>query len=180
LGDDGEDREEFKEDEAYVGPLRGRPQPSFRIGHNLFEGYFVVVRPADGNSQPVWIARALSNPNCNSKKPNCVLIQYFCPTSRSQDVQDFYTGWDTKRGLRWKVNVADPPIWEATNAVMTAWKSQIKKGTRQCLLKIPAVQIEIIKQSLASYVLCVSLRSTYMAYSLTSNRSLFSICMYCL
>ena len=28
--EDGEDREEFGEDDPYVGPTRGRPQPSFR------------------------------------------------------------------------------------------------------------------------------------------------------
>jgi len=152
LGEDGEDLEEFGEDEAYVGPLSGRPEPSFRVGRDLYNGYFVAVRPADGATQPVWIARALSDPNCNPEQPNCVLIQYFRPTSRDQDVRDFYTGWDSERGLRWKVDIGDPPVWEHTNTLMTAWKSQIRKDTRQCLLKIPAAQINIINCSLASYV----------------------------
>jgi hypothetical protein len=112
----------------------------------------VVVRPANGDTRPIWIAKALSNPNCNPKKLNCVLIQYLRPTSRSQDVQDFYIGWDNERGLRWKVDIADPPVWEETNALMTAWKSQIRKDTRQCLLKIQTTQIEIINHILASYV----------------------------
>ena len=43
LDDDGEDREEFWEDEAYVGPLSGRPNPSFRVAQDLFKGYFVAV-----------------------------------------------------------------------------------------------------------------------------------------
>lgn len=152
LAKDGEDREEFGEDDAYVGPLRARPQPSFRVGRDLFEGYFVAVRPADGDPRPVWIGRALSDPNCNPEKPNCVLIQYFRPTSRNRDVQDFYTGWDSERGLRWKMDLADPPVWQETNALMTAWKSQIRKDTRQCFIKIPAAQIEVINLSLASYV----------------------------
>ena len=130
LAEDGEDREEFGEDDAYVGPLRGRPQPSFRVGRDIFEGYFVAVRPADGDTRPVWIARALFDPNCNPEKPNCILLQYFRPTSRTEDVQNFYTGWDSERGLRWKVDTVDPPIWEETNALMTAWKSQIRKDTR--------------------------------------------------
>lgn len=152
LGEDGEDLEEFGEDEAYVGPLSGRPDPSFRVGRDLFDGYFVAVRPTNGATQPVWIARALSNPNCNPEEPNCVLIQYFRPTSRDQDVRDFYTGWDSERGLRWKVAISDQPVWEDTNTLITAWKSQIRKDTRQCLLKIPAAQIDIIYRSLASYV----------------------------
>ena len=151
LDEDGEDREEFGEDDAYVGPLRGRPQPSFRVGRDLFEGYFVAVRPAEGDSHPVWIARAFSNPNCNPEKPNCVLIQYFRPTSRDQNVQDFYTGWDSERGLRWKVDETEPPLWQHTNALITAWKSSIRKDTRQCMIKIPVAQIDVINQSLASY-----------------------------
>ena len=50
VADDREDHEEFGEDEAYVGPLRGRLQPSFRVGRDLYEGYFVAVRPADGDT----------------------------------------------------------------------------------------------------------------------------------
>ena len=87
IAEDGEECEEFGEDDPYVGPLNGRPQPSFRIGRNVQEGYFVAIQYADGETQPVWIARALPNPDCNPEKPNCILIQYFRPTSRSVDIQ---------------------------------------------------------------------------------------------
>nr|PNR45284.1 hypothetical protein PHYPA_015055 [Physcomitrium patens] len=152
FSDDGEDHEEFGEDDPYVGPLRGRPQPSFRVGRDVREGYFVAIRPAEGEIQPVWIARALSNPDCNPEKPNCILIQYFHPTLRSVDVQQFYTGWDSERGLHWKIEENEPPVWEETNALMTAWSPRIRKDTSECVIKIPAPQIEIIKQSLASYI----------------------------
>ena len=110
LNEDGEEHEEFGEDYPYVGPLRGRPNPSFRVARDLFEGYFVAVRPADGDTHPVWIGRALSNPNSSPENPNCVFIQYFRPTSKNQDVIDFYTGWDSKRGLHWKVDETEPPV----------------------------------------------------------------------
>nr|PNR31019.1 hypothetical protein PHYPA_027335 [Physcomitrium patens] len=152
LSDDGEDHEEFGEDDPYVGPLRGRPQPSFRVGRDVREGYFVAIRPAEGEIQPVWIARALSNPDCNPEKPNCILIQYFHPSLRSVDVQQFYTSWDSERGLHWKIEENEPPVWEETNALMTAWSPRIRKDTSECVIKIPAPQIEIIKQSLASYI----------------------------
>nr|PNR49411.1 hypothetical protein PHYPA_011307 [Physcomitrium patens] len=152
LSDDGEDHEEFGEDDPYVGPLRGRPQPSFRVGRDVREGYFVAIRRAEGEIQPVWIARALSNPDCNPEKPNCILIQYFHPTLRSVDVQQFYTGWDSERGLYWKIEENEPPVWEETNALMTAWSPRIRKDTSECVIKILAPQIEIIKQSLASYI----------------------------
>uniref|UniRef100_A9U6H3 Predicted protein n=1 Tax=Physcomitrium patens TaxID=3218 RepID=A9U6H3_PHYPA len=92
LSDDGEDHEEFGEDDPYVGPLRGRPQPSFRVGRDVREGYFLAIRPTEAEIQPVWIARALSNPDCNPEKAKCILIQYFHPTLRSVDVQQFYIG----------------------------------------------------------------------------------------
>ena len=99
IAEDGEECEEFGEDDPYVGPLNGWPQPSFRIGRDVQEGYFITIRPTDGETQSMWIARALSNPDCNPEKPNCILIQYFCPTSRSVDVQEFYIGWDSEKGL---------------------------------------------------------------------------------
>ena len=151
IADDGEDREEFGEDDPYVDPQRGRPTPSFRVGRDVYEGYFVAVRPADGETQPMWIARALLNPNCNPKHPNCILLQYFCPTSRSADVQAFYTSWDSEKGLRWRIEESEPPVWKDTDALMTAWSPRIRKGTRECMIKIPAPQIAVIKNSIASY-----------------------------
>ena len=91
IAEDGEDLEEFGEDDPYVGPMRSRPQPSFRVGRDIREGFFVAIRPADGETQPVWIARALSDPDCNPEEPNRILIQYFHPTSRRVDVQELYT-----------------------------------------------------------------------------------------
>ena len=152
LDEDGVDLEEFGEDDAYVEPLRNRPQLSFRVARDIFEGYFVAIRPADGDSHPVWIGRALSNPNSSPKNPNCILIQYFRPTSKNQDVQDFYSGWDNERGLHWRVDETEPPIWQHTDALMTAWKSRIQKDTVECMIKIPATQIEVIKQTLASFI----------------------------
>ena len=35
IAEDGEDREEFGEDDPYVGPLNSRPQPSFRVGRDV-------------------------------------------------------------------------------------------------------------------------------------------------
>ena len=125
-----------------MGPLRNRPQPSFGVARDVFQGYFVAIRPADEDSHLVWIGRALSNLNSSSKNPNCIFIQYFHPTSRNQDVQDFYSGWDNERGLRWRIDETEPPIWQHTDALMTTWKSRIQKDTMECMIKIPATQIE--------------------------------------
>ena len=61
-------------------------------------------------------------------------------------------GWDSERGLRWKIKEKEPHVCKETNALMTTWLTRIKKDTRECVLKILAAQIEVIKQSLASYI----------------------------
>ena len=91
IEEDGEDREEFGEDDPYVGPLSGRPQPSFRVGENVQKKFFVAIRPANGETQPLWIARAFSDLGCNPEEPNHILIQYFQPMSKSVDTQEFNT-----------------------------------------------------------------------------------------
>ena len=84
--------EEFDEDDHFVGQAQDCLVESFRVNRDLYEGYFVAIRPSDkGKQRPIWIARALSNPNSNSKHPGCVLIQYFWPTSCTRSVQEFYT-----------------------------------------------------------------------------------------
>ena len=49
------------------------------------------------------------------------------------------------------VDETQSPVWEQTDCFMITWKSRIKKGTLECLIKIPATQIEVINQSLTSY-----------------------------
>ena len=134
-----------------MGQARDRPVESFRVNRDLYEGYFVAIRPFDEDKQRlVWIARALSNPNSNSEHPGCVLIQYFRPTLHVRAVQEFYTGWDSTTGLRWKVDSTTDTVWESTNSVLTTWKSTTRKETTHCVLRIPPRQIEIIRQSLAN------------------------------
>ena len=61
--DDGQMREEFAKDAPFVGCRHDRPTPSFRIGRDVYVGYFVAVRPANGDLRPFCLARALTNPN---------------------------------------------------------------------------------------------------------------------
>ena len=101
----GDIREEFDEDNHFVEQARDCPAESFRVNWNLYEGYFVAIPPFDKDKQGhVWIARALSNPNSNSEHLGCVLIQYFWSTSCIRAMQEFYIGWDSATGLRWKVD----------------------------------------------------------------------------
>jgi hypothetical protein len=61
--EDGNIRKEYNEDDHFVGQRQDRPAPSFRVLRNVYEGYFVAVWPVGGDSSPVWIARAKSDPN---------------------------------------------------------------------------------------------------------------------
>ena len=72
--------EEYDEDKHFIGQAHNRFAKSVRVNRNLNEGYFVTVRPSeDDTKHPVWIARALSNPNLNSEHRGFVLIQCFQP-----------------------------------------------------------------------------------------------------
>ena len=72
--DTGDLREEFDEDDPFVGQAHDRPAPSFRVGRDVYEGYFVALRPCEGDERPVWIAQALSKPNSDLERPNSIKI----------------------------------------------------------------------------------------------------------
>ena len=82
----GNVREEYDEDEHFLGQARDRSAESFRVNRDLYEGYFVAVRPSkDDAEHPFWIARTLSNPNSNPEYPSCVLIWYFRSVSHNKN-----------------------------------------------------------------------------------------------
>ena len=133
----GNVREEYDEDEHFVGQARDRLGESFRVNRDLYEGYFVAVKPSkDDAEHPFWIARALLNSNSNLEYPGCVLIQYFQPVSCDRNVQKFYTSWDSGNSLRWKVDPTIEEVWESTNSIFTAWKLGTKKDTLHCVMSI--------------------------------------------
>ena len=147
----GNVREEYDEEDHFVGQARDHLAESFRVNRDLYEGYFLTVRPSeDDGEHHVWIARALSNPNSNPEYPGCVLIRYLRPVSRSTNVQKFYIGWDSGSNLRWKVDSTIEAVWESTNSILTTWKLGTRKDTFHCVMSIPLQQIEIICQSLAT------------------------------
>jgi hypothetical protein len=54
--DDSTVREEYAEDAPFVGRRYDRPAPSFHVGRDVYVGYFIAVRSADGNLRPFWVA----------------------------------------------------------------------------------------------------------------------------
>jgi hypothetical protein len=149
--EDGNVHKEYDEDDHFVGQRQDHPAPSFQVLRDVYEGYFVDVRPIDRDSRLVWIAQAKSDPNCNPEWPNCILIQYFQPTSRSQLVQETCHGWDSEIGLRWKIDELYNPQWEYTESIITTWKSRVQRVSAEYTIKIPVGHIAIIRDSIAAY-----------------------------
>ena len=156
--EDGTLREEFAEDDHFVGHKRDRPGPSFRVARDLFAAYFLALRPCDEDDRPFWLARALTDPNSNPDLPNTLQVEFYRPISRDENVLKFYTGWDVDGRLRWTVEKDVPESWQSTDAVITAWKSKVKKNVNERgvgkdpTLKIPLKQLDIIKASLERFV----------------------------
>jgi hypothetical protein len=73
--DNSELREEFGVDAPIVGRRRDRLAPLFRVGRDVYAGYFIFLRPSDGDIRPFWIARALTNVDAEPvEHPHYILI----------------------------------------------------------------------------------------------------------
>ena len=76
------------------------------------------------------ISRTLSDPFGNLDHPNCILIQYFRPTSRERNVQEHYTSWDSAKGLHWKVDTTR--IWVFCDCkIWLQWVTKSENMTRR-------------------------------------------------
>jgi len=156
--EEGRAREEYGEDDHFVGHRRDRPPPSFRVGRDLYAGYFVALRPCDEDIRPFWLGRAMSDPNSNLDMPNTIQIQFFRPISRNRDVLKYYKDWNTDKNLWWTIEKGVDISWQSTDAILTAWKSRIRQTEGEHsrgndpTTKIPEKQIKIITTSLAQLV----------------------------
>jgi hypothetical protein len=121
--DDSTVREEYAEDAPFVGRRRDRPAPSFRVGRDVYAGYFIAVRFADGDLRPFWVARAVTNPSPDLGHRNQIQIQYWMPNSFQHVHADTYIGWDSKEGNVWCEDKGFLPSWSQTDCIMTTWKS---------------------------------------------------------
>jgi hypothetical protein len=150
--DNSELREEFGVDAPFVGRRHDRTAPSFRVGRDVYASYFIVLRSSDKDIRPFWIVRALTNVDAEPMKhPHCILIQYRKPSASSNHIHETYDDWDGKRSMQWRIDDSEPPMWEHTNSIMSAWKSGIREGTRNPTMRIPSLQVNEIKESLVVF-----------------------------
>jgi hypothetical protein len=96
--DDGTMCEEYAKDAPFVGRRHDRPPPSFRVGRDVYAGYFLAMRSTDGDLRPFEVARAVNNPNPDPGHRDQIQIQYWRPDSFQYVDADTYAGWDSKEG----------------------------------------------------------------------------------
>ena len=149
--DDSTICEEYTEDAPFVGRSHDRPPPSFHIGHDIFVGYFLIVRSTNGNLCPFQVAWAVTNLNLNPGHRNQNQIQYRMPNTFECIDADTYSRWDSKEGNVWYEGKGFLPCWSYTNCVMTAWTSRVCSKTLDLKMRISAKQISIFKASLKAY-----------------------------
>ena len=102
MEDDGTVREEYAKDIPFIGRRHDRPRPSFRVGCDVYVGYFVVVCLAQDDPKPFWLARAIINPNLDPGHLHMIRIQYWTPIASRHINLNTYAGWDTKEGNAWR------------------------------------------------------------------------------
>lgn len=118
----------------------------------MYVGYFLILCPSDNDIQLFWIARAEKNVDAEPMEHlHCILIQYWKPSASFDNIQETYDGWDGERSMQWRIDNLEPPMWEHTNSILSAWKSGIQEGTRNLTMKIPSLQVNISKESLAIF-----------------------------
>ena len=148
---DGTLHEEDAEDASFVERRRDHPRPSFRVNRDTYIGSFIVVRPADGDPKPFWLARAITAPCPDPEHMHMIKIQYWMPTLNQHINMETYAGWDTKEGNVWREDRIIPSTWSSTDCIMTAWKPRFHEATKDPKVRIPSLQIEIIKASVVAF-----------------------------
>jgi hypothetical protein len=131
LMQDGQTREEFEAEDPYIGILEGRPARAYNVATDLREGFYVFVRPAQNCDEPVWLGRAVENPQFDPEAEHFreVLLQWYTPCGASKDVRQLYTRWDTKTNFRWKVDrMALQADYVSTDSIMASWKPHKNDG----------------------------------------------------
>ena len=149
--DDDTVRKEYAKDALFVGHRHDHPPPSFRVGRDIYVGYFLAVQSTNGNLRPFWVACIVSNPSPDPDHRDQIQIQYWRPNSFQHVDANTYVGWDSREGNVWCEDKSFLPSWSHTDCVMTAWKSRVRSRTIDPKMKIPIRQISIINVSLEAF-----------------------------
>jgi hypothetical protein len=128
-------------DKHYVGPKKDRPKylglENYEPSTDVECHQFVVVKPADRETYPVWLGYTISDickeeGNINLDK---VRVEWWCPVHQLTNVTDkerYLDCW-TKR---WRRNPSDPDEWLDIETVLYSWTPKNVPG-RNVRVTIP-------------------------------------------
>ena len=131
LMQDGSMREEVGIEDPYIGTLEGRPPQAYNVATDVREGFYLFVRPALDSEDPVWLGRAMENPQFDPEADHYreVLVQWHKPCGMSTDPQRLYAGWDTKPNFKWKIDqLASCFDYISTDSIMASWQPRKNTG----------------------------------------------------
>jgi hypothetical protein len=128
----------------YCGPRNGRSRTSFEPLHHVQKGMFLLIRPDDEDTYPIWMGEALEeidmNPNNDNYKK--VHVNWWVPVGRGNlDEKLLYENcWERN----WKPNPSDPPRWEEIDTIVHGWKPKKDARTLKST-KIPTWVLDIVR-----------------------------------
>jgi len=128
---DRQTREELEVEDLYIGTLEGRPPQAYTVATDLREGFYVFVRVAHNSCEPMWLGRVVENPQFDPKADHfCkVLVQWYMPCGKSKEVEQLYSGWNTKTNFKWKINrTALEADYISMDCIMASWKLHKNDG----------------------------------------------------
>jgi hypothetical protein len=125
--DTGDIREEFDEDEHYIGEARGQPNPSFRVAIDTRKDFFVFIRAADEGefTKPIWLGLALTDPEFDptTEHYHKIQVRWYTPIGRGTDEMAKYRDWNRRPSMKWRLHPTyTTPAWCDTDSICSSWK----------------------------------------------------------
>lgn len=123
-------RDEFAEDDHYIGPKSLKPKPSFRVARDCRAGHLLLVRAAIDSNAPIWLARACSDPvfTFGDVHQRMIKVQWYKPVVRRGKESSPYENWDTTQNFKWEVDAGYEEQMTSTTSILTAWKPRSGDG----------------------------------------------------
>jgi hypothetical protein len=134
--EDGILRDEFAEDDHYIGPRSLRPRPSFRVARDCRAGHLLLVRAAVDSTAPVWLAEARSDPIMTFGDANykMIRVQWYKPCTRRGRESRPYEQWDASNNFKWEVDELYEEQMTSTTSILTSWRRKASQAARTVII----------------------------------------------
>jgi hypothetical protein len=144
--------EEFRGEEHYIGPRSQRPRRIYYIERDCHVGHFLLVRPAQDSTAPIWVGQALSNPvlMVGDSKYQQIEVQWYKPCTHRGSESNPYQNWDIAPHFKWECDSRYAVQWTSMKSILTSWKS--RRLTEIDVVIIPKNQITMALENNASSI----------------------------